>query len=117
MSGLPELPLEQPVTGSCIEAEPFALQVLDDTMAPEFPPGCIVIIDPTGRARDGAHVLAEVKGEFILRTLASLPAGGFELRAQMPGQPAIALADGLDAVRGVVTQRAGRRRSQHKHYD
>ena len=29
-----ELPVERPVTGTCIEAEPFALQVLDDA------PGC-----------------------------------------------------------------------------
>lgn len=117
MSGLPELPLEQPVSGTCIEAEPFALQVLDDLMAPEFPSGCIIIVDPTGLARDGAFVVAEVAGEVLLRRLSGSAQEGFMLRAEAGGVAPTRLAEGLGAVRGVVTQRAGRRRSQHKHYD
>ena len=54
---------------SCKEAEPFALQIRDDSMAPEFWPGCIVIIDPTGIARDGVYVLAELDAEFVVRRL------------------------------------------------
>ncbi len=117
MAGLPEFPLEQPVSGTCTEAEPFALQVLDDVMAPEFPSGCIIIVDPTGVARDGAYVVAEVEGEVFLRRLAGSADAGFELRAEVSGVAPLTLTEGLAAVRGVVTQRAGRRRSQHKHYD
>ena len=44
---------------ACSDAAPFALRVVDDSMEPEFRRNCIVIIDPTGHARDGAYVLAE----------------------------------------------------------
>ena len=54
---------------TCIEAEPFALRVVDDSMEPEFASGCIIIVDPTGVAKDGAFVVAEVSGEYLFRTL------------------------------------------------
>ena len=54
---------------TCIEAEPFALRVTDDSMAPEFHEGCVIIVDPTGHARDGAFVLAEHEGGYIFRQL------------------------------------------------
>ena len=57
-----ELTLSEPETaasGTCVEAETFALRVLDDSMQPEFRRGCIIIIDPTGRATDGSYVLAK----------------------------------------------------------
>ena len=44
---------------TCTEAEPFALRVQDDSMQPEFRTGCIIVIDPTGRATDGSYVLAD----------------------------------------------------------
>lgn len=64
-SSLPEPPPTDDVgalttTGTCTDAETFALRVLDDSMEPEFRRGCIVIIDPTGRATDGSFVLARV---------------------------------------------------------
>ena len=112
-----DLPVEQPATGTCIEAEPFALQVLDDAMEPEFPAGCIIIVDPTGHARDGAFVLAELDGEYIFRQLAGPVGDRYELRALNPGYAPLPLDAGLDALAGVVTQRAGRCRRDHKHYD
>ena len=30
----------------CASAEPFALQVLGNSMSPEFSEGCVVIVDP-----------------------------------------------------------------------
>ena len=55
---------------SCSESEPFALQALDDSMEPEFATGCIIIIDPTGLANDGAYVFAKDNaGEYIFRQL------------------------------------------------
>ena len=118
---------------TCIEAEPFALRVIDDSMAPEFAPGCIIIIDPTGLATDGAFVLAEVDGEYIFRQLRRTEEGD-RLVALNDSYPAIPLA-GAPAiprsgtaerprrrsppasVRGVVVQRAGARRRCHKRYD
>jgi SOS-response transcriptional repressor LexA len=48
--------------GSCAELEPFALQVLGDSMEPEFPDQCIVVIEPTSQPRDGMYLMALVEG-------------------------------------------------------
>ena len=101
---------------TCIEAEPFALRVTDDSMEPEFAPGCIIIVDPTGVAKDGAFVLAEIDGEYIFRRLERTDEGD-RLVALHDGYPSVALAAGLASVRGVVVQRAGARRRYHKRYD
>ena len=101
---------------TCIEAEPFALRVTDDSMEPEFSAGCIIIVDPTGVAKDGAFVLAEIDGEYIFRRLERTGEGD-RLVALADGYAPIVLAAGLAAVRGVVTQRAGARRRYHKRYD
>ena len=101
---------------TCIEAEPFALRVTDDSMEPEFAAGCIIIVDPTGVARDGAFVLAEIEGEYIFRKL-ERTGNGDRLVALDAGYPAVELTGGLASVRGVVVQRAGARRKYHKRYD
>ena len=100
---------------TCIEAEPFALRVTDDSMEPEFAAGCIIIVDPTGVARDGAFVLAEIDGAYIFRKLERTDEGD-RLVALQDGYPPVALAAGLASVRGVVIQRAGARRGYHKRY-
>ena len=101
---------------TCIEAEPFALRVTDDSMEPEFAAGCVIIVDPTGVAKDGAFVLAEIDGEYIFRRLERTDAGD-RLVALNDGYAPVALAAGLGSVRGVVVQRAGARRRYHKRYD
>jgi SOS-response transcriptional repressor LexA len=104
----------QPST--CADAAPFALRVLDDSMEPEFRRHCIVIIDPTGHARDGAYVLAEIEGETIFRRL-RMHGDRVWLEALKDIYPALALDAGIAAVKGVVVQRAGTRRRYHKRYD
>ena len=101
---------------TCIEAEPFALRVTDDSMEPEFAAGCIIIVDPTGIAKDGAFVLAEVGDTYIFRRLERSEEGD-RLVALGAGYPPVALTAGLASVRGVVVQRAGARRKYHKRYD
>ena len=101
---------------TCIEAEQFALRVTDDSMEPEFTAGCIIIVDPTGVARDGAFVLAEIEGQYIFRKLERTD-GGDTLVALNDDYAPVALAAGLASVRGVVVQRAGARRKYHKRYD
>ena len=112
-----ELPVERPVTGTCIEAEPFALQVLDDAMEPEFPRGCVITIDPTGHARDGAFVLAEIDDDFIFRQLSVSDDGVLSLQALNSDYAPLPLPQGFEAISGVITQRAGRRRRDHKRYE
>ena len=101
---------------TCIEAEPFALRVTDDSMEPEFAAGCVIIVDPTGVAKDGGFVLAEIDGAYIFRRLERTDEGD-RLVALNEGYPPVALAAGLASVRGVVVQRAGARRRYHKRYD
>ena len=100
---------------TCVEAEPFALQVLDDSMEPEFARGCVVIIDPTGVASDGAFVVVELGGGLVLRQLSR---GDAEMRllALNRRYSSELLSAGIAAIKGVVVQRAGRRRREHKRY-
>ena len=102
-------------SSGCASSEPFALRVLGDSMEPEFKDGCIIIIDPSGSARHGNYVIAELDGEYIFRQFIQQE-DKFFLKAINQGYPDVALED-VAAVRGVVTQRAGSRRKYHKHYD
>ena len=99
----------------CGASEPFALQVLGDDMAPEFEAGHIVVVDPGGRVVSGCYVVARVAGEAILRQLI-IEGERHLLVAAKKSLPAIEL-DGFDTIVGVVSQRAGRRRREHKRYD
>ncbi len=102
---------------TCTEAEPFALRVLDDSMEPEFRRGCIIIIDPTGRATDGSYVLVEGAKDVLFRQLKKTH-DSWQLQ---PLNTMYAATDDIAAdlsnVMGVIVQRAGARRSYHKHYD
>jgi DNA polymerase V len=101
---------------SCGASEPFALRVLGDDMLPEFKEGHIIIIDPGGTVKDGCFVVADTENGYIFRQL-FIEEGRFVLRAMMPGLPEIALPKGMEDIVGVVSQRSGRRRSEHKRYD
>ena len=100
---------------ACSDAAPFALRVTDDSMEPEFARGCIVIVDPTGHARDGAYVLAEMGDGYIFRRLRMAGRRAW-LEALKDDFPDHELEEGLAAVKGVIVQRAGVRRSYHKRY-
>ena len=100
---------------SCSAAEPFALRTIDDSMEPEFAIGCIIIIDPGHVARDGSYVFAvDNKHEYIFR----------QLRIVGEKHYLVPLNDLYDTIEikweqieGVITQRAGKKRTYHKHYD
>lgn len=95
----------------CSGAEVFALQVLGQSMAPEFDEGEIIVVEPDGALRDGSFVLAQLDGEWIFRQLRR-DGALWRLHALNPAFPSRALPD-LAAVRGVVIQksRPGRRRA------
>ncbi|MCB1622070.1 MAG: S24 family peptidase [Thiothrix sp.] len=102
--------------GSCSESEPFALQVTDDSMEPEFASGCIIIIDPGTVVRDGSFVFArDPKDGYIFRRLRLLDGRCF-LEPLNDLYETVEIS-GLEQVEGVITQRAGKRRSYHKWYD
>ncbi len=99
----------------CAGGESFALQVLGQSMAPEFNEGEIVIIEPEGLAREGSYVLAQLRNEWIFRQLCR-NAEGWTLHALNPAWPDLPLPD-LSAVRGVIIQKAlpGRRRASKRY--
>ncbi|OOC11170.1 MULTISPECIES: S24 family peptidase [Thioalkalivibrio] len=98
----------------CSSAEPFALRVLGNSMAPEFEHGVIVIVDPSGAIENGSFVVARHDDEYLLRQLI-MEDDAWYLQALQEDQRRLELAD-RQAVIGVVVQRAGRRRSGNKHY-
>lgn len=112
---IPIAAADGPEAGACGGAEPFALMVLGDSMAPEFLEGDVIVIEPEGLAADGAFVLAQVEGDWIFRQLVAREAG-WTLRALDSRCPAIVIP-GLACVRGVVIQksRPGDRRSTRRY--
>ncbi len=99
---------------SCSALEPYALRVLGDSMAPEFPDGCVVIVDPGYAERDGAYVVVEFAGDVFFRQLVFEGERRF-LKALNPKYGTFELTPPY-AIRGAVVQCAGRRRSQRRHY-
>ena len=106
---VPIVPAAGDAEGDCAGAEPFALMVLGDSMAPEFADGDVIVVEPEGVAGNGAYVVAKVDDGWTLRQLVRIDSG-WQLRAVNAAYPATAIAD-LAAVRGVVIQksRPGRR--------
>jgi SOS-response transcriptional repressor LexA len=102
---------------SCSESEPFALQCIDNSMEPEFPVGCIVIIDPSAAIRDGSYVFAKDNDdEYIFRQV-KIDQDNYYLVPLNKDYISIKLTKGFSQIEGIITQRAGKRRTEHKWYD
>jgi len=105
--------------GNCGASEPFALQVLGAEMEPEFIHGNIIVIDPGGAVKDGCFVVAAIgenNDEYIFRQLFIVD-DQYVLKAIEAGHAEITLQGGLDDLVGVVSQKSGKRRTEHKRYD
>lgn len=108
---------------TCVAAEPYALQVLDDSMSPEFWQGCVILIDPTGRATHGSFVLAKAtestqnEESYVFRQLRKSSNGGWTLAALNEQYSSANTETQLSSIVGVIVQRAGTRRHEHKRYD
>jgi len=113
--------VDEPST--CVDAEPYALQVLDESMSPEFWQGCVILIDPTGRATHGSYVLAKADetnrsdDAYVFRQLKKSVTGDWTLSAINDQYPSFQTDAQLNDIVGVIVQRAGTRRHQHKRYD
>lgn len=99
----------------CAELEPYALRVLGDSMAPEFLEGHVVIVDPGMPLAHGAYVVIDYQGETTFRQY-WVEGGRKFLKAVNEAYPRIEITETY-RVRGIVTQRAGRRRKDRKRYD
>lgn len=104
---------------ACVSLEPFALRVLDDSMAPDLPAGAVVVVDPGEPPGDGCFVLVEHEGEVLLRRLRlaapedDADDAGRARFVSPAGRPDLVPEEGgwRRAVRGVVTSvRLPRRR-------
>jgi SOS-response transcriptional repressor LexA len=102
---------------ACAAAEPFALMVLGDSMAPEFVERDIIIIEPEGLATDGSYVLAWLNDEYIFRQLVR-HGEQWLLRPLNPAYPAAEIPD-LEPVRGVIIQKSkpGRRKEAKRYVE
>ena len=98
----------------CSYKELFALQVLGDSMEPEFPDRCVVVIEPADVCATGAYVFVEVEGVRWFRQYVEDPPGRPKLIALNDLYPVIDLAGVEFKVLGVIVQRNIRR--QIKHY-
>ena len=99
----------------CAENEPYALRVLGDSMLPEFAEGAIIVIDPGGTVKDGSYVIAIHDDEYIFRQL-RIVEDKYYLQPLNDLYDTVEIS-GLENIKGVVAQQAGRRRKDHKHYD
>lgn len=99
---------------NCSAAEPFALQVLGDSMQPEFMNGVVIVVDPEGVIRDGCYVVAYHNNEFTFRQYRFYDEKHYlvPLNDLYPTEEFA----GPEAVKGVVVQQAGRRRKDRKFY-
>ncbi|MGU9956687.1 MAG: S24 family peptidase [Arenicellales bacterium WSBS_2016_MAG_OTU3] len=99
---------------SCKESESFALQVLGNSMAPEFVDGTIVIIEPGAAIENDCFVVAKNRDEFVLRQIKTMHKS-WQL-VTLDGEHEAIEIDSLACIRGRVIQRAGKRRRDHKCY-
>ena len=101
----------------CSSTEPFALQVVDDSMEPEFKKGVIIVIDSQGHVQSGSYVIAEIESGYIFRRL-FIEGDKHILRASKEGNEEIEL-NGLEQVKGVIIQQAaptGKRKDRVHYY-
>jgi SOS-response transcriptional repressor LexA len=95
-------------------------------MAPEFEDSHIIIVDPGGQLKSGCFVVARVgfegegegegEGDVMLRQL-MIEGDNYRLQSLKTGNVDIVLNRADCDLLGVVSQRAGKRRKNHKRYD
>jgi DNA polymerase V len=100
----------------CAAAEPFALRVLGDMMEPEFEHGCVIVVDPEGLVQDGCFVVAFHNDEYFFRQL-RIDGDRYLLKCLNASYDEVIEIEGLSAIHGVVSQKAGTRRKDRKRYD
>lgn len=100
---------------SCSSKEPFALQVLGDSMEPEFPDKCMIIIEPSDWCQSGMYVMVMVEGVRWFRQYIKDEAGErlVALNELYPDIPLEALEWKPE---GIIMQRNIKRKVKHYKY-
>jgi len=117
MSELKSRMIPDDTMSGCASSEPFALQVVDDSMEPEFKKDCIIIIDPSGLAVHGAYVIALIENGYIFRQL-SIEDGHYYIQPLNEAYMHEKREISLNAIEGVIIQQAapnGRRKDRKKY--
>ena len=99
---------------SCAGSEPFALRVLGDSMAPEFAEGTVIIVEPTGVLEGGCYVVAKSNSEYLFRQLI-IEKGNWFLKPLNDKYPTVEIP-GVEAIKGRVIQKAGKRKKDRQYY-
>ncbi len=103
------------MSNDCSYNELYPLQVLDDSMEPEFPEKCIIVIEPSEVCATGAYILAEVNGERWFRQYLAEGKQGKRLVALQEDYSDIPLEGQDFKVLGVIVQRNIGRKVKHYH--
>ena len=101
------------MTQDCRYNDLYALQVLDGSMAPEFPEKCIIVIEPSEVCAPGAYVVATVDNERWFRQYVADDGGNRKLVAVNDSYPAISLEEANFKIEGVIVQRNIKREVKH----
>ncbi|MCG8426547.1 MAG: S24 family peptidase [Chromatiales bacterium] len=101
------------MTQDCSYNELYPLQVLDDSMEPEFPEKCIIVIEPAEVCATGAYVIATVNGERWFRQFVKGDNGEARLVAVNSSYSDIPLEGASYKIEGVIVQRNVKRDIKH----
>jgi len=101
------------MTQDCSYNELHPLQVLDDSMEPEFPRDCIIVIEPSEVCASGAYVIVSLGDERWFRQYVKDAEGRQKLVAVNPEYPEIPLENGSFKIEGAIVQRNIRRKIKH----
>ncbi len=93
---------------ACASNAPFALQVLGDSMEPEFRHGAIIIVDPSVPLHHGAYVVIDYQGETTFRQFI-VRAEKHYLVALNDNYPEVLISEEYN-IRGIVSQQARNRK-------
>ena len=99
------------IHSDCGASEPYALQVTDDSMEPEFSNNCIVIIDPVGQCHHGQFVFVEYEGVRWFRKYVEDGEKKYLLPLNQT-YPSIVLDNYFDII-GIVIQKNEKRKIKH----
>ncbi len=95
--------------------EAFVLRVIGDSMSPAFEDGHIIVVDPGYPLISNSYAVLVNKSE-VLFGLYMRDEGGSRLEYLKPGETPIMLEDNFH-LKGVVTQRNGRRRKDTVYFE
>jgi phage repressor protein C with HTH and peptisase S24 domain len=97
-----------PDVSACASNAPFALQVLGNSMEPEFRDGAIIIVDPSVPLHHGAYVVIDYQGETTFRQFIVREDGHY-LIALNDNYPEVLITEEYK-IRGIVSQQARNRK-------